>query len=395
MQLELGNNIRKLRHRDKRTQESLADALGVTSQAVSRWESGGSCPDMNLIPSIANYFGVSIDELFGYNNARENRIDALVSQIQKYKSQNNGSDVNICEAITFARNALLEYPGNEQLMVCLASVLFTAGYSRYGEHHLTDSEGYDIYDTQRHNGYIEWREAVSLYEKALPAMEDGDFRRVAVGELTQLYVNLGMYDKSRALAEAAPSIYSTKEYMRICACDGKERVEAYGKAILGMLHASAVLMIRNVLASKENMTLSERVQSIQSAIGLFACVCSDGNFGEHNTLIARMYTLLSLYLWLDGKEDAAFEALNQSLAHFRQFEELCSMEDPSYTAPLLRLVKVDFSRSTIPDPSEPNTTAASLYRDWPWWSVPEAEQVKSEMQADPRWSDWVRKCALR
>lgn len=395
MQLELGNNIRKLRHRDKRTQESLADALGVTSQAVSRWESGGSCPDMNLIPSIANYFGVSIDELFGYNNARENRIDALVSQIQKYKSQNNGSDVNICEAITFARNALLEYPGNEQLMVCLASVLFTAGYSRYGEHHLTDSEGYDIYDTQRHNGYIEWREAVSLYEKALPAMEDGDFRRVAVGELTQLYVNLGMYDKSRALAEAAPSIYSTKEYMRICACDGKERVEAYGKAILGMLHASAVLMIRNVLASKENMTLSEKVQSIQSAIGLFACVCSDGNFGEHNTLMARMYTLLSLYLWLDGKEDAAFEALNQSLAHFRQFEELCSMEDPSYTAPLLRLVKVDFSRSTIPDPSEPNTTAASLYRDWPWWSVPEAEQVKSEMQADPRWSDWVRKCALR
>lgn len=395
MQLELGNNIRKLRHRDKRTQESLADALGVTSQAVSRWESGGSCPDMNLIPSIANYFGVSIDELFGYNNARENRIDALVSQIQKYKSQNNGSDVNICEAITFARNALLEYPGNEQLMVCLASVLFTAGYSRYGEHHLTDSEGYDIYDTQRHNGYIEWREAVSLYEKALPAMEDGDFRRVAVGELTQLYVNLGMYDKSRALAEAAPSIYSTKEYMRICACDGKERVEAYGKAILGMLHASAVLMIRNVLASKENMTLSEKVQSIQSAIGLFACVCSDGNFGEHNTLMARMYTLLSLYLWLDGKEDAAFEALNQSLAHFRQFEELCSMEDPSYTAPLLRLVKVDFSRSTIPDPSEPNTTAASLYRDWPWWSVPEAEQVKSEMQADPRWSDWVRKCELR
>lgn len=395
MQLELGNNIRKLRHRDKRTQESLADALGVTSQAVSRWESGGSCPDMNLIPSIANYFGVSIDELFGYNNARENRIDALVSQIQKYKSQNNGSDVNICEAITFARNALLEYPGNEQLMVCLASVLFTAGYSRYGEYHLTDSEGYDIYDTQRHNGYIEWREAVSLYEKALPAMEDGDFRRVAVGELTQLYVNLGMYDKSRALAEAAPSIYSTKEYMRICACDGKERVEAYGKAILGMLHASAVLMIRNVLASKENMTLSEKVQSIQSAIGLFACVCSDGNFGEHNTLMARMYTLLSLYLWLDGKEDAAFEALNQSLAHFRQFEELCSMEDPSYTAPLLRLVKVDFSRSTIPDPSEPNTTAASLYRDWPWWSVPEAEQVKSEMQADPRWSDWVRKCELR
>ena len=67
MQLDLGNNIRQLRRRDKRTQEQLADALGVTSQAVSRWESGGSYPDMNLIPAIASYFRVTIDELFSYN----------------------------------------------------------------------------------------------------------------------------------------------------------------------------------------------------------------------------------------------------------------------------------------------------------------------------------------
>ena len=61
MQLDLGNNIRQLRRRNKKTQEALAEALGVTSQAVSRWESGGSYPDMNLIPSIANFFGVSIN----------------------------------------------------------------------------------------------------------------------------------------------------------------------------------------------------------------------------------------------------------------------------------------------------------------------------------------------
>ena len=65
MQLNLGNKIRELRRCDGRTQEALADAIGVTSQAVSRWESGGSYPDMELIPSIANYFGISIDELFG------------------------------------------------------------------------------------------------------------------------------------------------------------------------------------------------------------------------------------------------------------------------------------------------------------------------------------------
>lgn len=392
MQLDLGNNIRQLRRRDKRTQEALAEALGVTSQAVSRWEAGGSYPDMNLIPSIANYFGVTIDELFGYHSEREHRIDALVAQIQAMKWKNNGVDENINEAIHLARQALVEFPGNERLMVCLASVLYTAGYCRYGEHHLTDSEGYDIYDTWRHNEYEEWREAVMLYEKALQTLEDGDFCRVAVGELTQLYVNMGMYEKSHALAEAAPSIYSTKEYMRICACDGKERVQAYGQAVLAMLHASAALMVQGVLGAKKNMTVAEKVQSIRNAIGLFDGVCTDGNYGEHNRLIANMYTLLSLYLWLNGQHDEAFEALDCSLAHFRQFEEICKLENPGYTAPLLRQVMVDFSRSTMPDPSRPETTAVSLYTDWPWRRTEEEATVRQEMQADPRWDAWVKKC---
>ena len=165
MQLDLGNNIRQLRRRDKRTQEALAEALGVTSQAVSRWESGGSFPDMNLIPSIANYFGVSIDELFGYTNERTKRIDELVTKIFDMKRQNNGVDNNISECIAFARNALVEFPGNEKLMLALASVLNTAGYVRYGECHLIDEEGYGIYDTEKHKTYAIGGNLATILEK--------------------------------------------------------------------------------------------------------------------------------------------------------------------------------------------------------------------------------------
>ena len=63
MQLNLGQKIRELRQRDGRTQETLAEAIGVTSQAVSRWEANGGYPDMEMIPSIVHYFGVSIDYL--------------------------------------------------------------------------------------------------------------------------------------------------------------------------------------------------------------------------------------------------------------------------------------------------------------------------------------------
>ena len=57
MTLNLGTKIRELRRRDGRTQEDLASALGVSCQAVSRWENDSTFPDMTLIPSIANYFG--------------------------------------------------------------------------------------------------------------------------------------------------------------------------------------------------------------------------------------------------------------------------------------------------------------------------------------------------
>ena len=47
------------------TQEGLAQKLGVTNQAVSKWESGQSCPDITLLPQLADLFGITIDELFG------------------------------------------------------------------------------------------------------------------------------------------------------------------------------------------------------------------------------------------------------------------------------------------------------------------------------------------
>ena len=63
---EIGTNIRLLRKTKNITQEELANALHISYQAISKWENGSSQPDIALLPAIANYFGVSIDELFGF-----------------------------------------------------------------------------------------------------------------------------------------------------------------------------------------------------------------------------------------------------------------------------------------------------------------------------------------
>lgn len=62
--MTIGAIIAKLRKEHNMTQEALANALGVTNQAVSKWESDQSCPDIGLLPTIADLFHVSIDVLF-------------------------------------------------------------------------------------------------------------------------------------------------------------------------------------------------------------------------------------------------------------------------------------------------------------------------------------------
>lgn len=67
----IGDKIRLLRKNKKVTQTELAEALSVSAQSVSKWENHVSAPDITLLPMIARYFGITMDELFGY------RLDAL------------------------------------------------------------------------------------------------------------------------------------------------------------------------------------------------------------------------------------------------------------------------------------------------------------------------------
>lgn len=67
--IKINEQIAFLRKQKGLTQENLARALGVTNQAVSKWESAQCCPDMQLLPELAGIFEVSIDELIGYRAA--------------------------------------------------------------------------------------------------------------------------------------------------------------------------------------------------------------------------------------------------------------------------------------------------------------------------------------
>lgn len=385
MNLELGSKIRELRHRANLTQEMLAEILGVTAQAVSRWESGGSYPDMEIIPSIAHYFGITIDELFGYSSERTQRIDTLVRKINEMNATNNGVDINMDECIQLAREALIEFPGNDKLMLCLASTLYNAGYVRHGEYHLKNEYGYDVYDTEKHRTYPEWKEAIILYEKILHISQEDTLRHRASRELIQLYANIGESERAIALASSRPTLRDCRELMLVSACDGDKRANYLGCAILKLISTAAEQMMQSLISIPNGSNPQLAISTIQHAISLFDHICIDGEYGLYHDLLARLYLYLSEFQWRAGDCDGAFTSLDSAYRHAKSFDNFNGDQESRYSAPLLQDVKIN------PEGYDRFALSQQLAEVWPWWCVPNFDDVKAEMQADPRWTEWMNK----
>lgn len=118
MTIKLGEKIKNLRKEKGISQERLAQVLGVSFQSVSKWETGATMPDIILIPMLASFFGVSIDELFDYNTMENER---KADEIGRAASGIMCTDPERAEAMV--RDGLARFPANENLLTVLLYIL--------------------------------------------------------------------------------------------------------------------------------------------------------------------------------------------------------------------------------------------------------------------------------
>jgi len=119
MNIKIGAIIKKLRAENNITQDTLATAIGVTPQAISRWESEGGYPDIELLPALADFFSVSIDELLGYKLSQ--REQELVSIKKKIKHLNEVGTHQ--KNLIFARTSFAKFPNDPEVKIYLADCL--------------------------------------------------------------------------------------------------------------------------------------------------------------------------------------------------------------------------------------------------------------------------------
>lgn len=92
-EMNIGNNISALRKKKGITQEELANELGVSAQAVSKWENNSSCPDVSLLTQIADYFNVSVDALL--RSEKEDIVDFSENKDGNVKSNDDKKNIVI------------------------------------------------------------------------------------------------------------------------------------------------------------------------------------------------------------------------------------------------------------------------------------------------------------
>ena len=383
MQLDLGQKIRELRRRDGRTQEALAEAIGVTSQAVSRWEANGGYPDMEMIPSIANYFGITIDELFGYHNDRESKIDTIISKIESFGIKSRGDDEWVDECLAILREGLAEFPQNERLLITLADTLSEAGWRRHKEWLYYDDEGFiqHNYDVHKSNEY--WSESIKICEYLVSNAADTSTVTRAIQILVLLYRNIGENEKAIAYAQKMPELEYCRENLLVAASDGKENAKYTGDFLLKLVGQFTSKLTYALMSNKHHYESDMPIEKIKGLIAIYDLIFDDGNMGLYHDELIRLYLYLSRVQWERGYHDDAFVSLEKSLKHARALEAICDGKEHTLTAPLVSFVPYETSLS--------EKIAKTLPVDWPFYCMPNCSQVAKEIKADPRWDEWVAK----
>lgn len=215
MKLCIGENIKRLRKERDITQEEFSEILGVSCQSVSRWENNSCYPDIELIPVIADFFGITTDALMGIDNAAEKHaVDQYEAAFQEAISRGA-----VEECISISRKAVAEYPNNYVLLNQLMYALFISG-----------DDSADIPDwkenMEKYDGEI-----MALGERIIKYCTDTGIRLEATARLAFQHCEMGRRETGRALYETMPSMTVCREQAIWWALSDEEKIPHLHKNI--------------------------------------------------------------------------------------------------------------------------------------------------------------------
>ena len=307
MNIKIGEKIKELRKKHNITQDKFAEYLGVTSQAVSRWENENCYPDVDLFPAIANFFTITIDELFESDRTQKRQKELR----QKIYQKNIHGYTE--EAITLAREALKEFPNDYDIMDSLNNLLYCKDSTANKE------------------------EIISLSNRILEDSGREYLRYGVIQTMAYTYCNAGENLKAKEMADKCPSIWCSRESMMSRVTIGEEKIIYTMEEI-----ASGCQLLTRAINSlaKQNYNFNglkkekQRIMIQEKVIQIYKIIFDDGNFGFYNNSIAHTYEEMAENYILLNEYDKSLECLEKAADYFISYED-CADDESKFTAILV------------------------------------------------------------
>ena len=293
MEILFDKCLRELLMKRGKTQSELAKYLSISTQAVSKWCRGENMPDIALLPKIASFLDVSVDELLGVGEIRKQE------KIQEYrtKSVELSSKGLIVENIELWREAYSEFPNDMAVNEGLMHALYVS-------------------DEEKHHDEI-----LALGERILRESTDERQRGLAIQFLCYVHDKRGTKEKAKEYAQMASPIHMSREVLLSDILEGGEGTE----------HSLQLLLDGLDIIGKAESNLcqnddDERCLKLHEFyLKMLELYFDDGFYGIYAFYAVQKHKHLArLYLSCRNDEQRASEHLKAAVKFVRQYEGLAA-----------------------------------------------------------------------
>lgn len=247
MNINLAEQLKTLRKEKNISQEKLAAYLGISYQAISKWENGNTYPDIQLLPEIARFFGITIDELLQVEKLDEQALfDEYASKADALFR--NGEDMET--VLTLWKEAYHKMPNNIRVKEFLMSTYFDTDKVKYSQEII--ELGMEIYNSD-----------ANMYYKGQ-----------AIREVARTYAELGDKLKAEQWVLKSTQINHCQEVLFSEILDGDEMVEQIAFFTHWALEELLYMARRIAFLEDEKTTLSaaDRIETLKTVSQLYETV---------------------------------------------------------------------------------------------------------------------------
>ncbi len=300
MDIYLSEQLKKLRKEKGNTQEDLANHLNISVQAVSKWERNEGFPDITLLPAIAFYYNVSVDDLLG------------VGEVEKQKRIKEMRDKNMelfragksAERVALTREMHKEFPNDIEIVHDLMYALLAENRDKNAD------------------------EIIECGKRILDESTDDTLRAGAIQCLCfTYYYSKKDSESAKKYAEMAISFNVSQEELMSRILEGEEAVRYCQRNIMHLVQM--IGQRAYIIVQKGGYTPEQTIKAYNFVIDCYKLLYPDGNCGFYHVRFSDFHEELAYNHLLMGAEQQSLDNLEEAVKHAIKFDTL---KDGMYTA---------------------------------------------------------------